>query len=79
MQQRKGIMTEQQVEKIIEHLETIAESLWEIANNWPSGSSYSPVHIVDGTKQYNEDIERRNQQNEAAYWDKVERADNQHA
>ena len=79
MQQRKGIMTEQQVEKIIEHLETIAVSLFEIANNWPNGSSYNPVHIVDGTKQYSEDVERRNQQNEADYWDKVERADNQHA
>jgi hypothetical protein len=74
MQQRKGIMTEQQVEKIIEHLETIASSLFEIANNSPNGSSYNPVHIVDGTKQYSEDVERRNQQNEADYWDKVERA-----
>ena len=51
----KEVMTEQQVEKIIEHLESIRTSLDYIANEWADGNEDMPIHIVDSTKQYHDD------------------------
>ena len=39
-------MTEQQVEKIIEHLESIMISLDYIAIKWADGTEETPIHYV---------------------------------
>jgi hypothetical protein len=52
-------MTEQQVEKIIEHLESIRISLDYIANEWADGTEDMPIHIVDSTKEYHDNTHTR--------------------
>jgi len=56
-------MNEKQVEIIIEHLESIAISLAEIAGNQPAYNQDNPIHIVDSTSEY---WDRRNRTKQIA-------------
>jgi len=57
-------MNEKQIEKIIEHLESIADSLSELSSIQPTYNQDNPIHIVDSTSRFQERLKRIEQYHE---------------